>query len=215
MMKKLASVWIHPHKPNISPVQSSFVDIEFMGTSTPIAPRKRCRTRGGHSSFNPNYLPPQPRQLLPQPQPQRLCSTSISNKPPLCTPSKQPKPCSSNWEIDFHSEQINDSILLQDIVDTAPLNNPPCPITPSNNPRPLPPIKINNKYIKLNRTDISMNSSPDISSPHQPHIPGFLYLTVLMILRGMIITEIIENLYLLVHLESRLTWMILHALFLS
>ena len=190
--------------PSISSPGQSFVNIEFKATSTPIAPKRRCRTRGGHSSFNLNkfHLPPQPRQLLPQPQPLlpqpqpqlQLFSSSSSNKRPLCTPSKQPKPCSSsnNWEIDFSSDVINDSILLQDIVDTAPST-----ISPSNSTRQLK-VKNKNKDLKFNNLKfnnlkfnnlsnkennnnnnnsptqgISMNSSPDIpsSTPYIPHIP--------------------------------------------
>ena len=56
--------------PSISSPVQAFVNIEFKATSTPIAPKRRCRTRSGHSSFNLNkfHLPPQPQQLLLQPQ---------------------------------------------------------------------------------------------------------------------------------------------------
>ena len=40
--------------PSITSPGQSFVNIEFKATSTPIAPKRRCRTRGGHSSFNLN-----------------------------------------------------------------------------------------------------------------------------------------------------------------
>ena len=152
----------------------SFVNTEFKATSRPVA-RKRCRTRGGHSSSNriKINLPLQPKQLLPQPQLQP-CS-SYSNKRPLCTPSKQPHPSS---DIDFTPDSINNSILLQDIVDTDPSTIPPFPMTPSKNSHPLSTNKYKTKDVKFNNLNSennnennNENSSSDIPSTPQPYIP--------------------------------------------
>ena len=147
----------------------SFTNSEFKATSMPVAPKK-CRTRGGHSFLsNRFYSPPQPRQLLSQPQLQ-----SSSNRQSSCTPSKQPKPCpSDNCEIDFSSAPVNDSIFLQDVLDTVPSTIPPFPMTRPSSPNK---IKINNNQCnnlcnnKINNVNISADISSTTSHTYIPHI---------------------------------------------